>query len=148
MLVLDNSVAMRWCFKDGSEDDLIYAENVLDSLTSGNTFLVPNLWHLEVVNVLVRAEKRQWLDAGQVQEFLSLMQKLPLKVDAETAQKAMSETFALAREYNLSAYDAAYLELALRYKVPLATLDVDLRKAANKINVSVFGIVNNSLEKE
>ena len=137
-LVLDNSVAMRWCFKDGSESDLIYAEHVLERLSDYH-FLVPNLWHLEAANVLVRAQKRHWLTEAQMREFLDLALQLPISVDTETAQKAMTATFLLAQEQNLSVYDAAYLELALRNKVPLATLDVDLRKAAIKINVPIFG---------
>lgn len=143
-LVLDNSVAMRWCFKDGSEADLIYADKVLDSLTSDYTFLVPNLWHLEAANVVVRAQKREWLTAEQMHEFLDLVAQLPLTVDSQTAKQAISATILLAKEHNLSAYDAAYLELALRQQVPLATLDVDLRKAANKINVPIFGIADNA----
>ena len=140
-LVLDNSVAMRWCFKDGSETDLAYAEKVLDSL-SDTLFLVPNLWYLEAANVLVRAEKKQWLNSEQSQLFLALVMQLPIQVDNETARKAMTTTLTLAREYNLSAYDAAYLELALRFNVPLATLDVDLRKAAVKVGVVIFGCDN------
>ena len=143
-LVLDNSVAMRWCFKDGSETDLIYAEKVLDSLASGYTFLVPNLWHLEAANVVVRAQKRQWLTTAQMHQFLDLVGQLPLAVDNHTAKQALSATILLASEHNLSAYDAAYLELALRHQVPLATLDADLRKAANKINVPIFGMADNA----
>ncbi|MEN9595980.1 MAG: hypothetical protein RL236_414, partial [Pseudomonadota bacterium] len=62
----------------------------------------------------------------------------------QTAKQAMSATILLASEHNLSAYDAAYLELALRHQVPLATLDVDLRKAARKINVPIFAIADNA----
>ncbi len=136
-LVLDNSVAMRWCFKDGSDSDLIYAEKVLDRL-SDTIFLVPNLWHLEAANVVARAQKRQWLTTKKMHEFLELVVQLPLKVDLETAKKAMTEIFMLANNHNLSVYDAAYLELALRHHVPLATLDADLRKAASKVNVAIF----------
>ena len=143
-LVLDNSVAMRWCFKDGSQTDLMYANTVLDSLAAGYTFLVPNLWHLEAVNVVVRAQKGQWLTTEQMHEFLDLVGQLPLTVDNQTAQQAMSATILLASEHNQSAYDAAYLELALRHQVPLATLDVDLRKAANKIYVPIFGMADNA----
>ena len=143
-LVLDNSVAMRWCFKDGSQTDLMYANTVLDSLAAGYTFLVPNLWHLEAANVVVRAQKRQWLTTQQMHQFLDLVGQLPLTVDNHTAQQAMSATILLASQHNLSAYDAAYLELALRHQAPLATLDADLRKAANKINVPIFGMADNA----
>ena len=68
-------------------------------------------------------------------EFLDLVSQLPLKVDQETAKKAMTETLSLANEHNLSVYDAAYLELALRYRAPL---DIDLKKAASKVNVDIF----------
>ena len=138
-LVLDNSVAMRWCFKDGSDSDLSYADKVLDRLAD-TIFLVPNLWHLESANVIARAQKRQWLTTEQMQQFLDLVLQLPLKVDLETAKKAMAETFNLASVHNLSVYDAAYLELALRHHVPLATLDLDLRKAASNVNVTIFNL--------
>ncbi len=120
---------------------MAYAEKVLDSL-SDTLFFVPNLWHLEAINVLVRAEKRQWLSSEQSQLFLALVMQLPIQVDNETARNAMTTTLTLAREYNLSAYDAAYLELALRFNMPLATLDVDLRKAAVKVGVVIFGCDN------
>ena len=136
-LVLDNSVAMRWCFKDGSDTDLAYAEMVLESL-SDHSVQVPNLWHLEAANVLVRAEKKQWLSVEQREQFLALLMSMPIEVDSATFQNAMTATFKLAQEYNLSAYDAAYLELALRYSLPLATLDTDLRKAAEKVGVAIF----------
>ena len=138
-LVLDNSVAMRWCFKDGSDSDLSYADKVLDRLAD-TTFLVPNLWHLEAANVIARAQKRQWLTIEQMQQFLDLVLQLPLKVDLETAKKAMAETFTLANAHNVSVYDAAYLELALRHHVPLATLDLALRKAASSVNVTIFNL--------
>ncbi len=138
-LVLDNSVAMRWCFKDGSDSDLSYADKVLDRLAD-TTFLVPNLWHLEAANVIARAQKRQWLTIEQMQQFLDLVRQLPLKVDLETAKKAMAETFILANAHNVSVYDAAYLELALRNHVPLATLDLALRKAASNVNVTIFNL--------
>ena len=136
-LVLDNSVSMRWCFKDGSNADLIYTEKVLD-LVPDTILLVPNLWHLEAANVMNRAVKRQWLTTAQMREFLELVVQLPLKVDLETAKKAMIETLSLANAQNLTVYDAAYLELALRYQAPLATLDADLRKAASNVNVVIF----------
>lgn len=136
-LALDNSVAMRWCFKDGSDSDLKYAERVLESLVD-SVFVVPQLWHLELINVLVRAEKRQWLTTQQSQIFLDLISQLPLHIDHETALQAIPNTLTLARNYHLSAYDAAYLELAWRYNIPLATLDVELRKAAAKLNVAIF----------
>lgn len=142
-LVLDNSVAMRWCFNDGSQADLIYAHKVLDSLAFDYSFLVPNLWHLETANVMVRAQKREWLTAEQMHQFLALVNQLPLTVDNQTAIQTMSATVLLASQHNLSVYDAAYLELALRQQAPLATLDNDLRKAAQNINVPIFGMADN-----
>ena len=81
---------MRWCFKDGSDSDLIYAEKILDHLSS-TVFLVPNLWHLEAANVLARAYRREWLTRLKMHEFLDLVSQLPLKVDQETAKKTMTE---------------------------------------------------------
>ena len=86
-MVLDNSVAMRWCFKDGSDSDLLYADKVLDHFAD-TVFLVPNLWHLEAANVVARSHKRQWLTTTQMHQFLDLVVQLPLIVDLQTAKKS------------------------------------------------------------
>lgn len=135
--VLDNSVAMRWLLTSNKHSDQSYAERVLNSLVDTTAF-VPNLWHLEAANVLRGAERNREIEPGEVEQFISQLEQLPIQVDPQTAHKAFSRTFALARAYNLSTYDAAYLELALREGLPLATLDKDLKKSAIKAQVEIF----------
>ena len=135
--VLDNSVVMRWILASPKVSDQKYAANVLKAL-SDNDALVPNLWHLETSNVIVSAEKRGELKPGESENFITQLENLPIHVDALTAHQAFSRTINLARTYKLSTYDAAYLELAIREGLSLATLDKDLRKAAKKAEVPLF----------
>lgn len=128
--VLDNSVTMRWLFGDGSADDRSYADRILELMeTQGAQAVVPSLWALEAANVAARAETKGLLTEARSAEFLGLLQEMMIFVDAETAGRAFNDTLQLARRFRLSAYDAAYLELALREGLPLATLDTGLRKA-------------------
>lgn len=135
--VLDNSVAMRWLLVSPKKTDQAYAESVLQSL-SDTEAVVPHLWHLEAVNVLLTAEKSGELETGEVERFISQLESLPIQVDPLTSHQAFSRTLSLARAYKLSSYDAAYLELALREGLSLATLDKDLMKAARKADVALY----------
>ena len=134
--VLDNSVAMRWHLESEKASDQKYAESVLISLADVDA-VVPNLWHLEATNVLLGAEKRGDSTTGEVERFIDQLERLPLHVDPLTANKSFSRIMALARAYKLSSYDAAYLELAVREGLPIATLDKDLIKAAKKADVEI-----------
>ena len=135
--VLDNSVAMRWLLASLKESDQAYAEAVLQSLAETEA-LVPHLWHLEATNVLIGAEKRGDLKTGEVERFITQLEALPIQIDPLTSHQAFSRTLSLSRAYNLSSYDAAYLELAIREGLPLATLDRDLRKAAQRADVLLY----------
>ncbi len=135
--VLDNSVAMRWLLESEKSSDQKYATIVLESLADMDA-LVPNLWHLEATNVLLGAEKRFEVKMGEVEHFISQLEALPIYVDSMTSSQSFSRTLALARAYNLSSYDAAYLELAVRKGLPIATLDKKLLKAAKKAAVPVY----------
>ncbi|MBL1259158.1 MAG: type II toxin-antitoxin system VapC family toxin [Thiotrichaceae bacterium] len=135
--VLDNSVAMRWLLASEKSTDQKYAENVLKSFIDTDA-LVPNLWHLEAANVLIGAEKRLEVSTGDIERFISQLENLPIQVDSLTSQQAFSRTLALARAYQLSSYDAAYLEIAVREGLPLATLDKNLLKAAKKADIPIY----------
>lgn len=135
--VLDNSVSMRWLLESEKKSDQKYAESVLKSMIDVGS-LVPNLWHLEAANVLLGAEKRSEIDAGEIERFISQLENLPIYVDPLTSHQSFSRIMALSRIYKLSSYDAAYLELAIREGLPLATLDKDLRKAGIKANVEIY----------
>jgi predicted nucleic acid-binding protein len=135
--ILDNSVAMRWLLASEKKADQAYAEAVLQSLVDAEA-VVPDLWHLEAANVLLGAEKRGELEAGEVEGFIAQLERLPISVDSLTSNQVFSRTLGLARAYKLSSYDAAYLELALREGLPLASLDKGLIKAAKKAGVSIY----------
>lgn len=135
--VLDNSVAMRWHLESEKAADQKYAEAVLVSLSDAEA-LVPNLWHLEAANVLLGAERRGETTIAEIEGFISQLESLPLLVDPMTSSHAFSRTMTLARAYKLSSYDAAYLELAIREGLSIATLDSDLVKAAKKAGVNLF----------
>lgn len=132
--VLDNSVVMRWYFGDGSESDLEYASRVLDSMATAEV-LVPGVWGLEVANVLARAEAKGLTTEARTETFVGMLNRMDINTDGATAVQALSGILQLARRYNLSSYDASYLELAMREGIPLATLDDDLRRAAQRAGV-------------
>ncbi|MEX2490297.1 MAG: type II toxin-antitoxin system VapC family toxin [Nitrospirales bacterium] len=135
--VLDNSVTMRWFFGDGRPLEIAYAGKVLDAMKNTHGF-VPVTWGLEVANVIARAEAKNLVTEARSAEFLELLEDLDIDVDSATFARVMSDTLQLARRYRLSAYDASYLELALRLGIPLATLDVELQGAAKKAGVKKF----------
>lgn len=135
--VLDNPVAMCWLLADGKPADVAYAEAVLDALREQQA-LVPSLWALEASNVIARAEAKGLLTEARSQAFVVLLQRLNIATDPAAAAHALGDTLHLARRHKLSAYDAAYLELALRTGLPLATLDADLEKAAQAAGVEAF----------
>ncbi|WP_211450758.1 type II toxin-antitoxin system VapC family toxin [Collimonas antrihumi] len=135
--VLDNSVTMRWLFGDGSPSDKAYAKQVLASISEARVS-VPGVWSLEVANVITRAEKKFGLTEARSAEFVHALQQMHIQVDPETNTHALGDTLQLARRYNLSAYDAAYLELALREGLALATLDEGLIKAVKKAGAKRF----------
>ena len=136
--VLDNSVTMRWFFGDGKPQQLAYARKALDAMKQDSA-LVPVTWGLEVANVIAKAEAKALVTEARSGAFLEMLEGVDIEVDAATFVHALSDTLQLARRYKLSAYDASYLELALRLGIPLATLDEDLQKAAKKAGVKKFG---------
>lgn len=134
--VLDGSVTLVWGFED--EDDE-YAEAILDRMPELQAH-VPALWHLEVANALVVGERRRRTTPADAAQFLAILGAFPITVDDETITRAWSDTIHLARAHNLSTYDAAYLELAIRRGLPLASLDDRLKAAAAAVGVPLFEI--------
>ena len=132
--VIDNSVIMSWCFKDETSQ---YSDNILEKLTVSMA-VVPSIWPLEIANVLLEAERKNRLGEADSARFITLINKLPIKVEQETPERMLKEIFALAREYDLSSYDASYLDLAMRNGFPIATLDEKLRIAAQRSRVPVL----------
>lgn len=133
--VLDNSVTMRWCFEGGSHD---HADRVLQQLAAtDDTAFVPILWRYEVSAVLARAEIKGLLTTSKVDEFLEDLAVMKIIADIESADRVLTDVYRLATRHRLTAYDAAYLELALRRNLPMATLDVELRKACEATGVAI-----------
>lgn len=133
-VVIDCSVVMAWCFEDEADK---YADSILDMLASAEA-VVPSIWALEVVNVLLIGERRNRLKEADTARFVELLRELPISVDDETSDHAMREILSIGREQGLSSYDAAYLELAMRHGLALATRDTALRKAAKKSGVKLI----------
>lgn len=131
--ILDTSVAASWFFDDEGGD---YSSTVLESLNNAEAF-VPSLWPLKIANVLIVAERRGRCSEAEAVRFIELLDNLPITIDEDTAHRAMHTTYQLAREYGLTAYDASYLELAMRLGAPLATTDRQLADAAQKAGVSI-----------
>jgi predicted nucleic acid-binding protein len=129
--VLDCSITMAWCFEDESTS---YTDTILDNLKQ-TTALVPTIWPLEVANVLLISRKNRRITEIQLASFIDALSALPIVVDQSTTMRAMHSIFALAGQLNLSIYDAAYLELALREKIPILTLDKGLIQAAKKLHI-------------
>ena len=132
--VLDCSIAAAWLFEDEASPE---TDNLLERLREDGA-LVPTLWHLEVGNVLIQAEKRGRLTAAQISVRLELLANLPIVTDTETSPRAFREILTLARSQALTTYDAAYLELAIRCGVPLATQDKSCVRAAKAANLKTL----------
>ena len=132
--VVDNSVVMSWCFKDETN---LYADAVLDILSEA-TAIVPSIWPLEVVNVLLAAERRKRLKQADSVRFITLLSQLPIVVEHEWPEKTMKDLLALGRANRLTSYDASYLDLAMRKDCPIATLDKKLMQAAVEIDVTIL----------
>jgi len=136
--VLDASVALLWLVPESNPAGMDYASTVLMALKETQA-VVPSLFALEVANVVAKVEYKGLVTEADSQRFISILGRLGIKTDQTTADHALGDTLNLARRYHLSAYDAAYLELALRNGLPLATLDSDLTKAATTAGVPIFG---------
>jgi predicted nucleic acid-binding protein len=134
--VLDASVALAWCFED---EAIPYADQILDSLDS-DTGLVPAIWPLEIANAVLAAERRGRLQTADTVRFIELVRALPITVDDIDAERAMGSVLDMARAYNLTSYNAAYLELAMREGLPLATQDRRLAEAAAHCGVPLMAV--------
>jgi predicted nucleic acid-binding protein len=135
-VVIDSSIAIAWCFPDEKD---AYSQSVLDALVTEPAF-VPSLWHLEVSNTLLVGERRKRSTQTNTVQWMSFLASLPITVDEHTHLHAFGDVTTLGRSQNLSAYDAAYLELAMRRGLPLATLDDKLKAAAKAVGVTLYGV--------
>ena len=134
-LVLDSSVTLAWVYSEETTDGVM---RVFELLSQGGAW-VPGLWRLEVANVLEIGVRRRHHDAAFRDATLADLGQLPIQVDPETDRQAWGASREIAEKHQLTLYDAAYLELALRRNLPLASLDEELRRAAEREKVRVIG---------
>ena len=132
--VVDSSIALTWCFEDEATPE---TDSLFERIRDEGAF-VPGLWHLELGNVLLQAEKRGRIGTSDVAKRLELIAELPISIDHETAARAWRKILILARTAGLTTYDAAYLELAVRRGLPLLTRDNALAEAAKRLGVVVL----------
>ncbi|MEF8717110.1 MAG: type II toxin-antitoxin system VapC family toxin [Candidatus Accumulibacter necessarius] len=136
--VLDASVALLWLVPETNPAGVDFAGVALKALKDSQA-IVPSLFALEVANVIAKVESKGIVTEADSQRFITLLGRLNIVTDQATAVHALGDTLNLSRRYKLSAYDAAYLEMALRTGLPLATLDTNLAKAAKTAGVAIFG---------
>jgi predicted nucleic acid-binding protein len=134
--VLDTSVALAWCFEDETNAK---ADRVLDLLVSAQA-VVPAIWPIEVGNALLAGERRKRITAAGTSNYLKLLRSLNIQFDNAGPSLDAQDLVALARSQTLSVYDAAFLSLAMREGLPLATLDRSLARAARRAGVTVLGL--------
>jgi predicted nucleic acid-binding protein len=132
--VLDCSVTLCWYFQDEAND---YADEVQDQLAHTRA-IVPVIWPLEVANALLMGERRKRSTEAQATTWTQHLATMPISVESLTTAQAWGSVLAIARAYSTSSYDAAYLELAIRRGLPLATVDDRLKAAAAKAGVKLY----------
>ena len=131
-LVLDGSIALAWLLPDESG-----AGKLLDSVAEDGAE-VPGIWPLEVANALIVAERRGRITGAQRAKAIEVLGALPIAIDEETAARAWTDILTIGVAQRLTIYDAAYLELARRRSLPLATLDKDLAKAGRALGIPIL----------
>ncbi len=132
--ILDCSIAAAWCFEDEASE----ATDSLLERVRDHGAVVPSLWLLEITNVLLQAERRNRITTSGATTRLELLRILPISVEHTSQNEIFNSVITLARVEGLTSYDAAYLELAIRQGLPLATRDKKLVQAANNANIEVL----------
>lgn len=132
--VVDCSMTMAWCFEDEATPE---TDAILKRLKQ-TTAVVPALWPLEVASVLRIGERRGRLMPIKLEQFIVLLKSFPITIEQVDTDRALDRILPLAQTHNLTPYDAAYLELALRLGLPLATLDNELIRAATALGVALL----------
>jgi predicted nucleic acid-binding protein len=135
-LVLDSSATLAWIYSDETTNSI----RLLFEAVGENGAVVPALWRLEIANSLTVAVRRGRIDANFRRAALTDLALLDIAIDDQTDVHAWGETLRVADLFKLTVYDAAYLELAQRRNLPLATLDRELRAAAKSLDLRLMGM--------
>ena len=133
-LVVDASVGLPWLLEDETSAE---ADAILVDVQGGATVQVPSHWPLEIASGLWSAERRRRLTPAGAAEAIEMLRSLPIILHELPQRIVFGPVLALARDHNLTVYDAAYLELAMRQRLPLATLDTQLAKVARRVGVDL-----------
>lgn len=133
-LVLDASVVLAVVLQEANRR---HAVEILARVAERGA-TVPSLWHVEVGNALLMAERRTLVSAEEKSAALRDLVRLPITVDGETPSRAWREALSLAEQHRLTLYDSTYLELSLRRQLPLATFDAALQRAARSAGVTLL----------
>lgn len=133
--VIDASAILPWRFEDEATS---WTESLLDRVEGGEEAVAPAHWPLELTNSLLTAVRRGRITAAQAEEFAEDLAALPIRIEPASGPAQWPAVLRLAGQLRLTAYDAAYIELARRAVLPLATLDRDLQKAAQAIGVPLI----------
>ena len=139
VIVLDNSINSRLLWPDSADPkNNQYALYIIQQAEQNAVFYVPTIWHYELTQVAYKLTKSGEITQADAQNYFSLIALLPIKTDLNSHSDCSVSTYLLSLQYNLSIYDAAYLELSLRLGAPLASNDKGLKKAAQKAGVVIF----------
>lgn len=133
--VLDASIVLTWCFPD---EEAQKAEKISERIALGDKPTVPAFWRHEVLNALFVGEKRKRITNELIRTFVEDLERLPTEVDSPSAETVFHSTHDLCRKHALTAYDAAYLELAMRHQIALATADGALERAARAEDIEII----------
>jgi predicted nucleic acid-binding protein len=134
LFVLDASIVLTWCFPD---EEAQKAEEISERIALGDKLVVPAFWRHEVLNALLMGERRKRVTNELIQAFIKDLERLPAEIDMPAAGTVFHSTQDLCRKHGLTAYDAAYLELAMRQRIALATADDALERAARAEGIEI-----------
>lgn len=134
MFVLDASAALAWFFEDEATAESV---NLLRSINE-NRPIVPTVWPLEVANTLLIAERRKRISAQMFDDYVQRLAQFNIEVESNDDASVLTHVLPLARQHALSSYDASYLELAVRRRLPLASRDERLKRAAVSAGVELI----------
>jgi predicted nucleic acid-binding protein len=135
VFVVDASAALAWCFEDEASG---WSDRLLERLRQGDRIIVPAHWPVEMLNGLAVASRRKRIRPDQPAVLWAQLELLPVETEAALNAVQAKAVLVLSEKHGLTTYDAAYLELALRRQLPLATLDTELRKAAQLEGLSLL----------
>ena len=131
--VLDCSMSIAWCF---GEEQTEYTRSVQNSFDRGFVAIVPFMWKLEIVNALRMAQKRGRVTEERQEDLLRVLCQMP--IDTKYLEEDCMHLLSLCKKHDLTSYDASYLDLAIKFSAPIATLDSALQRAATKTGVGIY----------